>query len=141
MATDDELARYRASWYTDTALRESAERKANPLPFALAALEDLFHWVDRTEEGFGRFQMKLSGGVPWCEDAVECLELVLADPPADLGRLVREQAGVVVWTKGPHGETRGDDAAHEQWLRRAVPRLRAMLDHYIAEQAAAEAGS
>jgi hypothetical protein len=141
VATDDDLARYRASWYTDAALRTSAERKANPLPFALEALEDLFHYADDEEGGFGRFRSKLESGVPWSEDAVECLERVLADPPPDLGRLVREQAGVVVWTEGPHGDTRGDDAAHEAWLRRAVPRLRAMLDRYIAEHAAAEAGS
>jgi hypothetical protein len=131
---DDDFARYMSESFPDVVLRRSAERKADPLPFALDALEDLFGHEDDKEQGFRRFRQKLEQFVPWADDAVQCLELVLADPPEDLGRRVREAAGVVVWVQVPGGERPGDDAANVEWLQSTVGRLRAMLDSYVAER-------
>jgi hypothetical protein len=129
MTTDD---------FFDDVQRDSERRKADPLPFALEALEDLFAHRDDVEEGFRRFQGKLEAFFWWADDAVQCLELVLADPPPDLGKVVREQAGVVIWlTDG--GLHQADAAQTETWLRETcVPRLRSMFDAYVAEQTAAQ---
>ena len=129
---DDDFARYMSESFPDLVLRRSAERKAEPLAFAMDALEDLFGHEDDKEQGFRRFRQKLEQFVPWADDAVQCLELVLADPPEDLGRRVRDAAGVVVWVQVPGGERAGDDAAHVEWLRSTVARLRAILDEYVA---------
>jgi hypothetical protein len=116
--------------FLESIQRDSEQRKADPLPFALEALADLFGYVDYAEEGFQRFQRKMASFFWWADDAVQCLELVLADPPAELGQKVRD-AGVVIWIEGgsPHA---ADAAETEQWLREAcVPRLRSMFDDYV----------
>lgn len=120
--------------FFDEIQRDTARRKADPLPFALEALEDLFAHRDDIEDGFGRFAHKMEEFFWWADDAVQCLELVLADPPADLGALVRRRAGVVVWVEDAGGGHPADDAATEAWLRQAVPRLRSMFDAYVAER-------
>jgi hypothetical protein len=116
--------------------RDSERRKADPLPFALEALEDLFANRDDVEQGFRRFQAKLEDFFWWADDAVQCLELVLANPPERLGRIVREQAGVVIWlTDGALHQA--DEPQTEAWLRdECVPRLRSMFDSYVAEKTA-----
>ena len=118
--------------------RDTARRKANPLPFALEALEDLFAHRGDVGAGFQRFQDKMEAFFWWADDAVQCLELVLADPPEDLGRQVREEAHVVVWVDADGSERPADDAETVTWLREAVPRLRSMFDTYVAEQSAAQ---
>jgi hypothetical protein len=80
---------------------------------------------------------KLESFIWWADDAVQCLERVLADPPPDLGRIVRERAGVEVWVEDGGSERVGDDAAHERWLRETTGRLRAMFDEYVARKTAA----
>ena len=76
---------------------------------------------DDVEEGFERFERKLREFFWWADDAVQCLEVALADPPADLGALVRK-AGVIVYVDADGGgEHRADDAETEAWLRRTVP--------------------
>jgi hypothetical protein len=90
---DDDFAAYMAGDFWDDVVRKSAERKADPLPFALDALEDLFRHESDKEAGFRRFQDKMEGFLPWADDAVQCLELVLADPPPHLGDLLRNEAG------------------------------------------------
>ena len=116
--------------FFDEIQRDTARRKADPVPFALEALEDLFAHEDDVEDGFRRFTRKMGEFFWWADDAVQCLELVLADPPPDLGALVRRRAGVVVWVGGRPA----DDAETEAWLREAVPRLRSMFDAYVAER-------
>jgi hypothetical protein len=120
----------------DEIQRDTARRKADPLAFALEALEDLFAHRGDVGGGFQRFQDKMEGFFWWADDAVQCLELVLADPPEDLGRMVREQAHVVVWVEADGSERPADDAETATWLREAVPRLRSMFDTYVAEQSA-----
>jgi hypothetical protein len=132
--TDDDFADWMANEFSDAVIRTSEQRKADPLPFALDALEDLFRYESDKEQGFARFQRKLEQFVPWADDAVQCLELVLKDPPPDLGRIVREQAGITIWVDTPEGERVGDDADTEAWLRKTVPRLRQMLEDYVAER-------
>ena len=134
MPDDDDFARYMAEEFPDAVIRRSAERKAEPLAFAMDALEDLFRYEDDKEQGFRRFRQKLEQFVPWADDAVQCLEAVLADPPEDLGRRVREAAGVVVWVQVEGGRRPGGDEANVAWLRETVARLRAMLDEYVAER-------
>jgi hypothetical protein len=131
---EDDFAEYMATQFADDVLQRSAERKANPLPFAMDALGDLFSYVDDKEEGFRRFRRKLEQFFPWADDAIHALERVLADPPDELGDLVRNQAGVRVWVDTPDGPRSGDAAAHEAWMRETVPRMRAMVDAYIAER-------
>lgn len=131
-----DFAEYMGNEFWDDVVRDSEERLANPLPFALEAIEDLFRHESDKDQGFRRFQMKLESFLWWADDAVQCLEKVLADPPAHLGDLVRHQAGVVIWVPGPTGEVIGDEAAHEAWLRATVARLRAMFDAYVAEKTA-----
>ena len=116
--------------------RDTARRKADPLPFALEALEDLFAHRGDVDGGFQRFQGKMEGFFWWADDAVQCLELVLADSPEDLGRLVREEAHVVVWVEADGSERPADDAETVAWLREAVPRLRSMFDAYVATKTA-----
>ncbi|MFL6278333.1 MAG: hypothetical protein ACJ74G_24375 [Blastocatellia bacterium] len=131
-----DFAEYMGNDFWDEIVRDSEARLANPLPFALEALEDLFGHGDDKEQGFKRFQMKLESFLWWADDAVQCLEKVVADPPPHLGDLVRRQAGVVVWVPGSTGETIGNEAEHEAWLRATVARLRAMFDAYVAEKTA-----
>lgn len=122
MTTDD---------FFDQVQRDTEQRKANPLPFALEALEDLFGGRDDLEEGFRRYQSKLEAFFWWADDAVQCLELVLADPPPNLGQLMREQANVVIWITDD-GIRQADAAEREAWLRdTCVPRLRSMFDTYV----------
>jgi hypothetical protein len=117
--------------------RDSEARAANPLPFALDALEDLFAHRDDVDQGYQRFQRKLEVSYWWADDAVECLELVLADPPENLGKLVREQANVNVVRETENGLEVADDAGTEAWLRdEAVPRLRKQFDTYVADKTA-----
>ena len=116
--------------------RDTARRKADPLPFALEALEDLFAHRDDVEDGFARFTRKMGEFFWWADDAVQCLELVVADPPEDLGRLVREEAHVVGGLQAGGGGHPADDAETVTWLRESVPRLRSMFDAYVAERSA-----
>ena len=131
-----EFAEYMGDEFWDDVVRDSEERLANPLPFALEALEDLFSQESDKERGFQRFQLKLESFLWWADDAVQCLEKVLSDPPAHLGDLLRHQAGVVIWVQGPTSEAIGNEAAHEEWLRATVARLRAMFDAYVHEKTA-----
>lgn len=134
--SDSDFARYLREDLWDDVVRDSADRLANPLEFAVEALEDLFSEESDKEAGFRRFQEKLESFIWWADDAVQCLERVLADPPPDLGRIVRERAGVVVWVEDGGSERVGDDAAHERWLRETTARLRAMFDEYVARKTA-----
>ena len=109
--------------------RRSEERLADPLTFSLKALRDLFRVADNDEQGLANYQDKLESFFWWADDAIQCLERVMADPPPDLGRLVREQAGVIVWRDGGPA----DDAGTEAWVREIVPQLRRMYDAYVAE--------
>jgi hypothetical protein len=122
--------------FFDEIQRDTERRKADPLPFALEALEDLFGNRDDVEEGFRRYQMKLDSFFWWADDAVQCLELVLANPPENLGQLMREQANVVIWIT--EGELRqADYAESEAWLREVcVPKLRSMFDTYVTTKTA-----
>src|SRR5712691_1607677 len=131
-----DFAEYMGNAFWDGGVRESEARLAHPLSFAIEALEDLFRHESDKERGFERFQAKLESFPWWADDAVQSLEKVLADPPPNLGEVVRHQAGVVIWVPGPTGEVIGDDAAHEAWLRTTVRRLRAMFDSYVAEKTA-----
>lgn len=134
--SDSDFARYVSDEMWDDVVRESAERLAHPLDFAVDALRDLFSRESDKEAGFGRFEAKLESFPWWADDAVQCLERVLADPPPDLGRIVRERAGVVIWVEDGGGERVGDNEAHEQWLRETTARLRAMFDDFIARKTA-----
>jgi hypothetical protein len=40
----------------------------------------LFRHEDDLERGFQRFEMKMDQGIWWADDAVQCLEKVLANP-------------------------------------------------------------
>jgi len=136
----DDFARYVSDEMWDDVVRESAQRLANPLDFAVEALRELFSQESNKEAGFRSFEEKLESFIWWADDAVQCLERVLADPPPDLGRIVRERAGVEVWVEDGGSERVGDDAAHERWLRETTGRLRAMFDEYVARKTA-ESGS
>src|SRR4051812_2010844 len=83
--------------------RDSEARLAEPLPFALEAIEDLFRHESDKERGFARWQRKLEQSIWWADDAIQCLEKVLAEPPAKLGDLVREH-GINIWVQGSDGE-------------------------------------
>jgi len=70
--------------FWDDVQRDSDERLANPLPFALEALEALFRYESDKERGFARWQRKMEQGIWWADDAIQCLEKVLAAPPATM---------------------------------------------------------
>jgi hypothetical protein len=115
--------------FFEEVVRESEARLADPLPFAMEALEDLFLHESDKEQGFRRYQSKLESFFWWADDAVRCLEKVLAAPPDNLGALVREHAGAI-WA----GDEIGDDAAHVAWLRATTERLRSQFDAFVAER-------
>lgn len=130
--------------FWDEIVQDSERRLAAPLGFALEALSDLFAEESDKERGFVRFERKLQGALWWADDAVQCLERVLAEPPSDLGRRIREDAGVRLWNRTPAATTPADDDAHVAWLRAVVPRLRTRFDAFVAERLAAaqaEAGA
>jgi hypothetical protein len=57
--------------------------------------------------------------------------------PANLGQLVREQAGVYVWVTDPvAGNKIGDDGAHVAWLSETVARLRRDFDAFVVKKQA-----
>lgn len=56
----------------------------------------------------------------WADDAVRCLELVLADPPEHLGDLIHHEASAPLVRDGPTGLVIGDAASHVAWLRETV---------------------
>jgi len=111
--------------------RDSEQRLADPLPFALEALEDLFG-VDMSQ-GFKRWRNKMGMAIWWADDAIQCIEKVLAAPPPNLGELIRDRA-IHVWVQGPDGEELGDPAAHVAWLRDTAVQLRAAFEAFIVEK-------
>jgi hypothetical protein len=115
--------------------RDSEARLAEPLPFALEAIEDLFRHESDKERGFGRWQRKLEQSIWWADDAIQCLEKVLAAPPANLGDVLREH-GINIWVQGKDGEVIGDAPAHVDWLRGTARHMREMFESYVASKSA-----
>lgn len=71
----------------------------------------------------------------WADDAIQCLEKVLAAPPAQLGDLLREH-GINIWVQSSDGEVIGDAQAHVDWLRHTAVRMREMFESYVASKSA-----
>ena len=115
--------------------RDTEARKAAPLAFAFEALEDLFRYEDDKERGHVRWQRKMELAIWWADDAIQCLELVMAAPPPNLGELLREH-GISIWVQGPDGETIGDAQAHAAWVCDTTRRLRETFDAHVAARTA-----
>lgn len=115
--------------------RDSDARLADPLPFALEALEDLFRHESDKERGFVRWRRKMDQAIWWADDAIQCLEKVLAAAPANLGDLIREH-GINIWVQHRGTEVLGDAQAHVDWLIATTRRLRDMFETYIATKTA-----
>lgn len=111
--------------------RDSEARLADPLPFALDALDELFG-VDATQ-GFRRWRRKMDQGIWWADDAIQCIEKVLAAPPANLGELIRDR-GIHAWVMRNGSEELGDAQAHVDWLRDTAAKLRADFEAFLAEK-------
>lgn len=126
---------YNDDAFWEEVARDTEARLADPLPFALDALEELFRYEDDKERGYARWHAKMEQGIWWADDAIQCLEKVMAAPPADLGDLVREH-GINIWVQGPDGETIGDAQAHADWVRATTRRLRESFDAYVAAKTA-----
>ena len=95
--------------------RDTEARKAAPLAFAFEALEDLFRHEDDEERGHVRWQRKMEQAIWWADDAIQCLELVMASPPANLvavsspfyqtNRLYALDSGGALWVSVTGGRT------------------------------------
>jgi len=111
--------------------RDSEARRADPLPFALEALDDLFG-VDPSQ-GLRRWRSKMEMAIWWADDAIQCIEKVLAAPPANLGQLIRDR-GIRTWVKRGDSEELGDAQAHVDWLRDMAVQLRAAFEAFLVEK-------
>lgn len=127
---------YNDDEFWDEVQRDSEARLADPLPFVIAVLEELFRYESDKERGLARWQRKMEGGIWWADDAIQCIEKVLANPPANLGDIIRNEAGVVIWVPGETGEVIGDAKAHVDWLESTARRMRAMFEDYVAQKRA-----
>lgn len=122
---------YNDEAFWDDVQRESDARRATPLPFAVEAVEDLFRHESDKERGFVRWQRKLEQSIWWADDAIYCLEHVIANAPPDLGETLREH-GINIWVQGPDGEMIGSPQDHVDWLRKSTLRMREMFETYVA---------
>ena len=126
---------YNDEAFWDEVSRDSERRRAQPLQFALEALEDLFRYETDKERGLVRWQLKIDHFLWWADDAIQCLEQVLAAPPQNLGELILDH-GIKIWIATADGETVGDPQAHVAWLRAKALRMREMFDGHVAAKTA-----
>jgi hypothetical protein len=122
---------YNDESFWDEVQRDSDARRAAPLQFALDAIEDLFRHESDKERGFIRWQRKLEQSIWWADDALHCLENVIANSPLNLGEILREH-GINIWVQTPDGEAIGDSQAHVEWLRNSVLRMRGLFEKHVA---------
>lgn len=113
---------------------QSRERRADPLA-CLAEFLKTF-WTDNTDKEVRLLWQHRIRLAPWyAEDMLYCLDTVIANPPPELGKFVRERGGVYLY-HNDGSATLSNDAETLAWLRQIAQEFRAILQ---ADQAPKEA--
>ena len=119
---DDEL--YEA--VDDTVDEDARARRADPLKFLCEVIEPL---RDSDVDGFLKIWRTKATYYRWyADDAMYCLDRVLADPPADLIERIREGTGFVLNHVTPSAVTPYSHAEVVAWLRDLGDKMRAIYD-------------
>src|SRR6267142_6406511 len=105
---------------------ESKQRRANPQACLAEFLKDF--WTDNTdEEATLMWRLRVGTAPGYAEDMLYCLDEVIANPPAQLEKFVREQGNLYLYH--PDGTaTLYNDAETLAWLKRIAKEFRDIFE-------------
>ncbi|MCB0006159.1 MAG: hypothetical protein KDE04_06880 [Anaerolineales bacterium] len=117
--------------------RESERRRADPVACFKQFLNDI--WKDnQPEEALYLWQLKVAH-FPWyASDVLHCLDLVIADPPDNLGDILAEEGWIMLYHEmDENGEEQPyNQADYLAWLSQLRAQYGALYDEYPADEPA-----
>jgi hypothetical protein len=105
---------------------QSKELRADPVACLAEFLKDF--WTDNTDEEARLVWRHRVRTAPWyTKDMLYCLDAVIANPPPQLEKFVREQGGLYLYH--PDGTaTLYSDAETLEWLKKVAQEFRAIYE-------------
>ena len=108
---------------------DSRKRRAAPLEFFQQFLCDI--WMDNTEEeAMDQWEVKVKQGPWYAEDALYCMDAVIANPPENLVEILENEGWIILYHNCDQPDERPyTDEEHYEWLKQMRDEFRAIYDN------------
>ena len=105
----------------------SRQRRIAPLEFFKEFLSDI--WMDNTEEeAFQQWRVKVEH-YPWyADDALYCLDAVIANPPDNLVEIMQQHGWIMLYHESEDSVEPYAFDEYLEWLKQMRDRFRAIYD-------------
>lgn len=111
---------------------DSQKRRANPVEFLATFLRDI--WTDNTDEEARLVWRSKAKLAPWyAEDALYCLNAVIAHPPANLAEIVQNRGNLYLYHQDGSAKPY-TDIETLAWLKQTAAEFQAIYEAVQADK-------